>query len=160
VVEEARRRPHIPPRSRREFEAQQDAASAATQPSELDAPLWTARGRRLAQEAAEAAARAAREAEAEAQRRAEEERRRAEEAEAARIEAGMRRMRRYSRHAPADESEPADDSPRSSTEDAYDVASTAVGEGSAIEIEDIGAGSSDAGQEVWAGQGEDDRADD
>jgi len=45
-------------------------------------------------------------------------------------------------------------------EQAYEVATDAVGQGSALEIEDIGEGSSDAGQEVWAGQGEDDRDDD
>jgi hypothetical protein len=104
-----RRRPHVPVRSRREYEAQQDALTGTTRDAEAAAPLWTARGRRLAVEAEEAALQAAWEAEEAAQRRALEERQRAEEAEAARIEAGMRRIRRLTRRQPGEEPGPGPD---------------------------------------------------
>ncbi len=115
TFEPARHRPYLPPRSRREYDEHATTAPQRTEDTEIP-PLWTARGRRLAQEMAEAAARAAREAEAGAQRRAMEERRRAEEAEAARIAAGLRRMRRpgqRDRWAEEPESDAAQETPES-----------------------------------------------
>ena len=74
---ELRRRPHVPPRSRREFEERLNA------PTEAEPPEWSARGRRLAEDAAAAD-----------RRRQAEEAARAEQREQERIEAARRRVAR------------------------------------------------------------------
>jgi hypothetical protein len=133
VEEPERRRPYRPPRSRREFEERQRAEEEARRAAE--APSWTARARR-------------RDAE-----------RSADENEHLSLAAReqQHRMEREAEHRRQMRSRQAS---RRQLDGAYDVASGAFGEGSALEVEDIAEGGSDTGQQVWAGQGEDDRADD
>ena len=133
--EPGRRGHYVPARSRREYEKRQRAEEEARRAAE-EPPAWTVRAMRreaqgLADEGTEHVSLTAREQQHRLERAAE--------------------HRRRMRFRPAS---------RRALDEAYDVSSQAVGEGSAFEIEDIGEGGSDSGQQVWAGQGEDDRPDD
>ena len=129
-----RRRPYVPPRSRRELEERLRAEEEWRRSA--DPPAWTARARRRdaelsGQDDPEQLSLAARE-------------------QQHRLELEAEHRRRMRSRPPS----------RRPHDVAYDVSSEPVGEGSSLEIEDVSEAGGDSGQQVWAGQGKDDRAGD